>query len=267
MYRRRRLPSPDVQDDSLLELLHATATAIGRALGSVADWGLAGTRPGQHHSDLAADAAALEVLGAVGEVGVLSEESGLHRGDAEVVVVVDPLDGSTNASRGIPWYATSLCAVDRDGPRASVVVNLVSGQRFEAVRGGGARRDGEPVEPSGVGRLDEAVVGLSGFPPSYLGWRQYRALGAAALDLCAVASGVLDGYVDCSWDSHGPWDYLGGLLVCQEAGAVVVDAEGRDLVVLDHVARRTPVAAANAMLLEELLAARRSYERPDRARG
>ena len=87
------------------------------------------------------------------------------------------------------------------------------------------------------------MVGLSGLPPGWLGWRQFRALGAVALDLCAVAEGRLDGYVDCSPSAHGPWDYLGGMLVCQEAGAVVDDAVGRDLVVLDHGARRTPVAA------------------------
>jgi myo-inositol-1(or 4)-monophosphatase len=76
-----------------------------------------------------------------------------------------------------------------------------------------------------------------------------------------VASGTLDGYLDCSWSAHGPWDYLGGLLVCTEAGAVVADAEGRDLVALDHDARRTPVAAATPALLEEALAARRSFGR------
>ena len=68
-------------------------------------------------------------------------------------------------------------------------------------------------------------------PPGWLGWKQYRALGAAALDLCAVAAGVVDAYIDCSRSAHGPWDYLGGLLVCTEAGAVVADADGRDLVV------------------------------------
>ena len=70
------------------------------------------------------------------------------------------------------------------------------------------------------------------------------ALGAVALDLCAVAEGTLDGYVDASGPSaHGAWDYLGGALVCAEAGAVVADALGRDLNVLDPAARRTPVAA------------------------
>ena len=65
---------------------------------------------------------------------------------------------------------------------------------------------------------------LSGLPPGWLGWRQFRALGAVALDLCAVAEGRLDGYLDCSPSAHGPWDYLGGMLVCREAGALVEDA-------------------------------------------
>jgi fructose-1,6-bisphosphatase/inositol monophosphatase family enzyme len=81
------------------------------------------------------------------------------------------------------------------------------------------------------------------------------------LDLCAVADGTLDGYVDCVHDAHGSWDYLGGLLICTEAGASVVDAEGRDLVVREHSARRTPVAAGSSALLSELLAARASGRR------
>jgi fructose-1,6-bisphosphatase/inositol monophosphatase family enzyme len=97
------------------------------------------------------------------------------------------------------------------------------------------------------------MVALSGFPPQYLGWSQYRALGAAALDLCAVAEGVVDGYIDCSVDAHGPWDYLGGALVCTEAGAVVADALGRDLCVLEPDARRSPVAAATPELLAEIV--------------
>jgi fructose-1,6-bisphosphatase/inositol monophosphatase family enzyme len=250
-----------VDDASLQDLLDETAAAIGRVLGDLEDWGLAGTRAGQYRSDLAADAAALAVLDRAG-VGVLSEESGRHRADAELTVVIDPLDGSTNASRSIPWYATSLCAVDRDGARAALVVNLVSGERFAAVRGAGATRDGQPLRTGSAQGLGESLIGLSGYPPRHLGWKQFRALGAAALDRCAVASGLLDGYLDCSWNAHGSWDYLGGMLVCLEAGAAVVDAEGRDLVVLDHDARRTPVAAATPALLGELVVARASFATP-----
>lgn len=252
-----------LDDVGLSDLLHRCVDAIAAALATQADWGLAGTRAGQHSSDLAADAAAVGVLDEAG-VGVLSEESGVRRGDAAMLVVVDPLDGSTNASRGVPWYAASLCALDAAGPRAALVADLVHGTRFEAVRGGGAWRVGpggarEPLTPSGATRLDESLVGLSGFPPGPLGWRQYRALGAAALDLCAVASGTLDGYVDCSADAHGVWDYLGALLICQEAGAVVVDAAGRDLVTTEPDERRTPVAGATPELAEELAARRRAF--------
>src|SRR5262245_23578184 len=245
---------------SVLSLLHETADAVAAALAGTTDWGPAGTRPGQYRSDLVADAAALAVLDGAG-VGVLSEESGVRRGtaDVDVVVVVDPLDGSTNANRGVPWYATSLCAVDDHGPLAAVVVDLARDVRFEAVRGGGARRNSAPVAPTICTRVDDAIVGLAGWPARHFGWRQYRTLGAAALDLCAVASGVLDGFVDCGVDSHGPWDYLGGLLVCRESGASVVDAAGRDLVVLGHDVRRTPVAAATPELLDALVAARMSF--------
>jgi fructose-1,6-bisphosphatase/inositol monophosphatase family enzyme len=246
-----------VRDDVLLEVLHEAAAAVAGALVGLDDWGLAGSRPGQYRTDLAADRAALAVLDGAG-LGVLSEESGSHHPERDLVVALDPVDGSTNASRRLPWFATSLCAVDRDGPRAAVVVNQSTGTRFEAVRGGGARRDGQPVRPSSASRMRQALVAVSGLPARHLGWKQFRALGAAALDLCAVASGALDAYIDCSRDAHGPWDYLGGLLVCTEAGAEIADAHGRQLVTLGYEERRTPVAAATAALHEEAMAARRS---------
>jgi len=248
----------DLPDDRLLTVLHEAATAVRVALDDLDDWGPAGTVDWQYRHDLVADAAAVDVLRRAG-LGVLSEESGEHRSEAGILVVVDPVDGSTNASRGVPWFATSLCALDAEGPRAAVVVNQASGVRFEATRGGGARCDGRPLAPSRCESLDEALVGLSGYPAHHLGWQQFRALGAAALDLCLVAGGVLDAYVDCSRRGHGPWDYLGGMLVCQEAGAVVADVEGDDLVARSHADRRTPVAASTPDLLAELLAARRRF--------
>jgi myo-inositol-1(or 4)-monophosphatase len=242
-------------DDALIELLHETATAVREALDGLDDWGPAGTRRGQYQSDLTADAAAISVLTEAG-VAVLSEESG-SRGEGDLVVVVDPLDGSTNASRGVPWFATSLCAVDGDGPRAALVVDLPHGRTFAAVRGGGATVDGLPLRPSGCTEPGDALVAISGLPPEPLGWSQFRTLGAAALDLCAVAEGTLDAYVDCSPSAHGPWDYLGGALLCTEAGAVVGDAFSRGLSILDHQARRTPVAAATPQLFDALVSARR----------
>jgi fructose-1,6-bisphosphatase/inositol monophosphatase family enzyme len=254
-----------LSDDALIDLLHETAIAVRQALDGLDDWGPAGPDAAHAHqylSDVTADAAALAVLDPAG-VGILSEESGLRRGDADIVVVVDPLDGSTNAARGVPWFATSLCAVDGDGPRAALVVDLPHGRTFTAVRGGGAAVDGVPLQASGCAVLADAVVGVTGTPPDAAGWWQFRSLGAMALDLCAVAEGTLDGLVDCVPSLHGPWDYLGGGLVCVEAGALVADAAGRELAVIDPLVRRTPVAGATPELLEALLAVRRRL--PDRS--
>ncbi len=243
-------------DGELLDVLRATAVAVRAALDVLEDWGLAGTRPGQYRSDLAADEAALTVLDQAG-LGVLSEETGLHNADRDVVVALDPVDGSTNASRRLPWYASSLCALDAEGARAAYVVNQATGESFEAVRGEGARTNGTvPIAASAVETVSSAVVGLSGWPPRHGGWKQMRSLGAAALDLCAVAAGRLDAYVDFSWNAHGPWDYLAGMLICQEAGATIVYAFGRDLVCLEHDCRRTPVAGATPSLVRELVALR-----------
>jgi len=245
--------------EAVLEVLHDAADAVVQALGLVTDWGPSGLRATQYRSDLAADEAALAVLERA-SLGVVSEESGVTRPDAPVWVALDPLDGSTNAHRGIPWFATSLCAVDGDGPIAAVVHNLASRVRYTAVRGGGAWRDGLAITTSGCTAVGAAIVTLSGWPSEHGGWAQFRALGAAALDLCAVADGTLDGFVDCSRDAHGVWDYLGGLLVCREAGGVVHEAEGRELVVRAHDARRTPVAGATPALAGALLAARQRLD-------
>jgi fructose-1,6-bisphosphatase/inositol monophosphatase family enzyme len=239
--------------EHVLTDLHTAADAVAAALDGYADWGPSGNRPDQYASDVVADEAVRGVLLPLG-YGLLSEESAVvEPGEGCPMVVVDPLDGSTNASRGIPHYAASLCAVDDEGPLAAVVLNLALGTRYEAVRGGGARRDGVGLFRDDSPQLSEAIVGVSGLPASNPGWAQFRCMGAAALDLCAVADGTLDAYVDCVVDAHGVWDYLGALLVCREAGVTVEDAKGRDLCVLDRAIRRTPVAAAGTTLHEALL--------------
>lgn len=239
-----------------LGLLHDTADAVAAAFAAATDLGPSGLRPGQYAVDLVTDAAALAVLTSAG-VGVLSEESGLVPGQDGQVVVLDPLDGSTNASRGIPWFATSLCLVDADGPATALVVDLAHGRRWWAERGAGAWCDGVQLSPSGCTELAAAIVGVNGWPSRPVGSAQTRSLGALALDLCAVAGGTLDGYVDYVDDNHGPWDYMAGLLICAEAGAVVGEAHGRDLLTLEHGARRSPVAAGTPALLATLLDGRR----------
>ena len=253
-----------MDDDALLALCRQTAGAVQQALERSGRWGLVDGSASQHHSDLAADVAALGVLRDAG-VGVLSEESGVEGLDRPFVAVLDPLDGSTNAAHGLPWYACSICIVDAEGPRVALVRNLASGSEFAAVRGGGAwveqgAGSRRALAPSGCAGLSDALVGLAGMPPRHLGWRQFRSYGAAALDLCAVAGGVLDAWVDCSHSRHGVWDYLAGWLVCREAGAVVQDVDGEELVHLDWSARRRPIAAATIELVDELGAALRAAE-------
>jgi myo-inositol-1(or 4)-monophosphatase len=244
-------------DDPALDVLHRVADEVAHRLRSVADWGFSGRRDGQYAADVDLDEVAVGLLVDAG-FAVLSEESG-RSGDGDRLVVVDPLDGSTNASRGIPWFATSLCVVDDRGPAVAVVANQATGERLEAVRGAGAWSGQRRLQPSGRTAIEDTVVGISGLPSSRsVGWWQFRALGAAALDLGCVAAGRLDGWIDLSDNAHGSWDYLGGVLLCTEAGACVADAFERDLMAIEYTDRRTPVAAATPELLDVLLGYRRS---------
>lgn len=242
---------------SLISLFDRLTDDVLYALAGLDDWGPSGKKDTQYAHDVVADEVIIQPLLDAG-LRVLTEESGLVSANesAEITVVVDPVDGSTNASHGLPWFATSFCAVDRDGPLAASVSNLALGDRYEAVRGEGmqsrlARQGGGA--PSGVTDLAEALLSFSGLPPSHGGWRQFRVYGAAALDMCAVAAGTFDGFVDVD-GAHGVWDYLGASLVCSEAGAAVAEGAGRDLVTFDPTERRAPVVAGTVELLDALIA-------------
>jgi myo-inositol-1(or 4)-monophosphatase len=235
----------------LFEVLDNAVAAVRTALDELEDWGPAGTKPGQYRLDLAADDAALPILHGAG-LAVLSEESGLTGdGPSGLLAVIDPVDGSTNAHRGVPFYSTSICVLDEVGPLVGLVVNQEIGTRYAASRGGGAECDGRPIEPSGCDELGQAIVGVSGFPGRHPGWAQFRALGAASLECCAVAQGVLDAYLTVGRSTLYGWDYLAGLLVCREAGVAAAERDGRDLVVRDASSRR-PVVAATPVLLAQL---------------
>jgi fructose-1,6-bisphosphatase/inositol monophosphatase family enzyme len=240
-----------VDDVRLLEVLDDAAGAVRVALDELDDWGPAGTRPGQYRLDLAADAAVLSVLHGAG-LAVLSEESGTTGdGASGLLAVVDPVDGSTNAHRGLPLWSTSICVLDAEGPRVGLVVNQAIGTRYAAVRGDGAERDGASIRASGCEDLDRAIVGVSGFPGRHPGWAQFRALGAASLECCAVAEGVLDAYLTVGRSTLYGWDYLAGLLVCREAGAAESERDGHELVVRDASHRR-PIVAATSVLAKRL---------------
>ena len=235
-----------VAGNDWLDLLGRTADAVQALLSTFDRWHDGGDRPDQYALDQVADAAALDVLDAAG-VGVLSEESGLRSGSGGETVIVDPVDGSTNASRGIPHYCISLCVVDGPTPVAGLVRHLVSGEEFTATAGGGAHRNGQPIGPSGRETGERAVIGVSGRPGPALRVWQVRVLGSAALDLCAVACGRLDGYIDLN-SNHGVWDYAAGILICDEAGAWTGEAADKELFHLSHSERRGPIAASTAQL-------------------
>jgi myo-inositol-1(or 4)-monophosphatase len=172
------------------------------------------------------------------EARVLGEElSPLQISTQGVVVIADPLDGTTNFLHGYPEYSVSI-AIARDGALcAAVVLNVARGEEFTASRGGGAFLDGKPIRVSSLREPARALVG-TGFPfknieklPGYLeqfslvmrGTAGIRRAGSAALDMSNVACGRFDAF----WELVlAPWDVAAGILLVQEAGGVVSDLAG-----------------------------------------
>lgn len=150
---------------------------------------------------------------------------------------VDPLDGTTNFVHGHPFFAVSIALV-RDGEVAAGVVHApLLGETFQAVRGAGARLGERPLAVSAASRLEESLL-ATGFAslrrPAGADNVPYfthivrrvegiRRAGSAALDLCYVAAGRLDGY----WEFNlSAWDVAAGSLLVQEAGGEVTDLAG-----------------------------------------
>lgn len=170
----------------------------------------------------------------------LGEESGETRASAEeseYCWVIDPLDGTTNYLHGLPQFAVSIGLLKRGKPELGVVYNPVSEEWFTAARGEGAQLNGRRLRVSTL-RDGGRAIAATGFPfraPNLLS-RQYallksvlqeiadvRRLGSAALDLCFVAANRLDGYFEMGIK---PWDICAGVLIAQEAGAIVTDFTG-----------------------------------------
>ncbi len=168
---------------------------------------------------------------------VLGEECGASISDASfsgsggLCWVIDPIDGTVNYLYGLPWYAVSVAATRGGLSLAGAVVEPASGRVWSAALGQGAELDGRPLRVSAADRLDRALVGTGFSYRAELRARQgelaaallprardIRRLGSAALDLCAVAAGWLDGYYEHA--TH-PWDWAAGALIAAEAGAVV----------------------------------------------
>lgn len=168
--------------------------------------------------------------------GFLGEEGGSADSTTGITWVVDPIDGTVNFLYGIPQYAVSIAARRDDQVVVGVVVNVASGEVFTATRGGGAALCGRPLRVRDVVPLEQRLV-ATGF--NYVAEvralqaeavarllrtvRDVRRLGSAALDLCALAAGRVDGFVE---EGLKPWDMAAGALVATEAGARVESRSG-----------------------------------------
>ena len=180
-----------------------------------------------------------ELLGAFPSHGMLAEEGGRKAGKEDASWIVDPLDGTTNYAHGLPVFAISI-ALERGGEVVlGVVHDPMRDETFVARRGGGATLNGEPIRVSETEEPIRALI-ATGLPydrermPEALRLfgrfaalsRGMRRLGAAALDLCYVACGRLDGYYERGiW----PWDVAAGELILGEAGGMVTDYRGNAL--------------------------------------
>jgi myo-inositol-1(or 4)-monophosphatase len=192
------------------------------------------------------------LLDAVPESAVMGEElTPSVRPTADVIWIVDPLDGTTNFLHGYPNYAVSIAALAGQTLAAGVVHDVTRDAVFSATRGGGAHLDGRPIRVSSLADPARALVG-TGYPfkkldllDQYLG--QFRTVlratsgirraGAAALDLADVAAGRFDVF----WElSLAPWDVAAGVLLVREAGGVVTTLDGSD-----DVLRHGSIVAGN----------------------
>ena len=150
--------------------------------------------------------------------------------------VVDPLDGTTNFAHGLPTFAVSVALEDAGVPVIGVVYDPMRDELFAARAGGGATLNGAPIRVSGVDRLLASIL-VTGFSYDFERrrqqaevWRDFllrvqaiRQTGSAALNLCYIAAGRLDGY----WERGiSAWDVAAGALIVTEAGGAVTDMRG-----------------------------------------
>lgn len=245
------------------------ARGLNRDFGELSELQVAKKAPADFVSaaDLKAEETIFEMLQkARPGYGFLGEERGMIEGtDKTHTWIVDPLDGTTNFLHAIPHFAINI-ALQRDGSTvAAVTYNPVTNELFWAERGKGCYVNDKRLRVAQRKHLDESVIG-TGIP--FLGHGQHakflkelhqisqrvagvRRFGAASLDLAYVAAGRLDGF----WERDlKAWDLAAGLLLIQEAGGKITDADGGE----DVIAKGSVVTAnldLHPVLLEKLRAA------------
>lgn len=171
------------------------------------------------------------------EHAIHAEETG-KEGESDYTWVIDPLDGTTNFLHGFPIFCVSIALMHKDNIEHAVVYDPIRHELYTASDGQGAHLDGRRIRVSGEEDISRALIG-TGFPyresnknpESYTNMLNtvikqtsgVRRPGAAALDLCFVAAGRLDGF----WETGlSIWDIAGGALIIQEAGGIISDLNG-----------------------------------------
>ena len=243
-----------------LALLRRLADAVANAVraSSAESWGdelrIGADGTPTKRIDEIAEQAILRELDGVPGLDFLSEEAGFLQRGGERVLVVDPVDGTTNAVRGIPFYCVSL-AIGRkrlSDVESGLVMNLCTGDVFEATKGGGARLNGRPIRTK-VSAKSRVFATSSLWPDEVPQPRGIlRSFGASALEMCLVAQGAIDGY-HYSKPILRVIDVAASTLIIREAGGVVLDKEGADLdLPLSLTPRFGLSAAANRDVAREL---------------
>ena len=212
--------------------------------------------------DETAENAALEILEADGRsMRFVSEELGekIIGKRPEFTFVLDPIDGTFNAVHGIPFYCVPIAigGSDLSDIRYAYIRNLVNGDIYTAERGKGAFLNNKRIHVSSRPEFSELSVISYGHRQHAVAInshniRRVRTFGSAALELCYVASGVFDAFIDLRRMLRVT-DIAAGKLIVEEAGGLVTDGEGKLLLTPFDVKQRVNVVASNRKIHDRLL--------------
>ncbi|MBO1317198.1 inositol monophosphatase family protein [Acanthopleuribacter pedis] len=226
-----------------VEILKRAAEAAGRVLSNGFRQTLHIDQKGEldlvTDIDRAAERAILDILDAeVPEDTIVAEESGRREGSNRFKWIIDPLDGTTNFANGFPHFSVSIGLMETGLLRAGIVFDPIKDEWFEAHRGKGATLNGRMIRVGEKTSLAEAL-GVTGFSydrrermPELLArvesflmhTRGLRRLGSAALDLCYVACGRFDVFLE---DGLNAWDMAAGCLIVEESGGILSRLNGK----------------------------------------
>lgn len=206
----------------------------------------------------------LEILSGEGKsMRILSEECGekLIGSSPEYTIIVDPLDGTYNACFGVPFYSISIAfkhASDKD-VCFGYVKNLATGDIFHAQKGKGAFLNSRRIEISNKPEISKFCISIYGYRPHIKETtmlcrkvRRVRILGSVALELCYVAAGKFDAFVDIR-GSLRLTDVAAGTLMIEEAGGIVTDGSGAPLQLEDSIMNKVYMVASNGHVHEDIL--------------